>query len=164
MKFSKGTNKMKKKYAAFFMASSVGFLPLACKIDEPCDPGQLYITGYCFDAVSPTTGGTSSGGTAATGGGGGGLGGMGGDLAPGDGGSDPGTGGDDSGTGGEQGNGETPNLFEACQDDSACKGGTVCDPFFLICSAFCGPEQPFESACPDGTQCNDVGSGIHVCF
>lgn len=164
MRLSGSMNKMKKKYAAFFIASSVGFLPLACKIDEPCDPGQLYITGYCFDAVLPPTGGTSSGGSDAAGGSGGSLGGMGGEQSPGDGGSDPGTGGEDSGSGGEQGSGETPNLFEACQDDSTCKGGSVCDIFFQICSAFCGPGQPFESSCPEGTVCNDLGSGVHVCF
>ncbi len=80
---------------------------------------------------------------------------------------DPGLGGgpqcEDTGMGGFDTS--LQNEGEACTEGGdECLGGTVCGaPERPLCTALCGPCDPFFEACPNGTNCTDVGRAI-VCL
>lgn len=117
------------------LASAGLFTLLGCWDDDPCDPGQVFREGSCFEAL-PASGGAPSGG------------------AP----SGAGAGGQGEGGGSEPGE---SRWGVACTAPEDCGGDSpVCAPAPLgYCTNIdCAAGEPNEAICPAEWTCYPAGS------
>ncbi|HET9934059.1 MAG TPA: hypothetical protein VFQ35_25320 [Polyangiaceae bacterium] len=116
-------------WAFFVVAALVG-----CWDNDPCDAGQIFKDGVCFQAPSASGGSTSSGGQT----------------------GDAGSGGDSSGPA------QPDSWAKQCTQPADCTGNSpICAPAPLgYCTNInCSPGEANEGICPAGWTCFPAGGG-----
>ncbi len=138
------------KHTRFHFAHIVLVVPLVsyqgCTVKEPCDSDQVEVFGQCQDV--PEEHGDGDGDP----------------TGDGDGGSTGNSGGGADGQSDEDED-ASPNFGATCSDHEDCIGGTVCGaPQLPQCIGLCGSGDPFEDACPTGTECVEAVPGTSLCM